>query len=322
MADFRIVASGKPFLENLTPYTTPTPRQQHALDVLSYTFPLLTLDYSHILINHIDLADLANTANNNNNHAIPQPNFVQNLNGGAPRAEANGRNVIAVRVNMRELLTPLVLLFIRTLILLYFFSPARKPVFGILLGAYILYEAWGAVRGAIFDIDPLNGNDARGRPNDRRPRGEGANGAARPAPPPANGIPAMQNPGAAAAASLEAAIDYLAQLSLEDENHWLESDSPEPGVMYKAARFFLLLIFTIHPAFWNRRRAALRAREGRLRTEANAVEAAARQQAEAEDTGDERARQARQQIIERNERRPAWIREYIERVRRGDWVDD
>ncbi|KAL5527205.1 hypothetical protein ACEPAG_5996 [Sanghuangporus baumii] len=319
--DFTLVG-GKPFLENLTPYATPTSRQQHALNVLSYTFPLLTLDYSQLNANTTNNVNIINTVHNN---AIPQPNLIQNLNAGVARADANGRNVVAVRVNMRELLTPLVLLFIRTLILLYFFSPARKPVFGILLGAYILYEAWGAVRGAIFDIGPLNGNDNRARQNERRRPAQAGNGAA-PTPPPQNGMPPAQNPGAAAAANVEAAIEHLAQAALDLESRWLETDAPDPGLAYRIIRFVFLLVLSVHPAFWNRRRAALRAREGRLRTEANAIESAARQQAEGESSeggaGDERARQARQQIIQRNERRPAWIREYIDRVRRGDWVDD
>ncbi|EJD00968.1 uncharacterized protein FOMMEDRAFT_169182, partial [Fomitiporia mediterranea MF3/22] len=302
---------GKPFLQNLTPYATPTPRQQHALNVLSYTFPLLTFAPAR-----------PQAIVNSGNGTTPNANIINNLNGGPPRPDANVRNVIAVRVNMRELLTPLILLFIRTLILLYFFSPARKPVFGILLGAYVLYEAWGAVRGAVFDVGPLNGNDPGAR--DRRRRARPGNEDAPPPPAPGAIVPPHQNPGAAAAANLEAGIDHLAQMSLDTEARWLENGAPEPSLFYKVTSFVMLLVLSIHPAFWNRRRMALRTREGRVRTEANALEAAVAQQAEGEEggAGDERARLAREQMINRLTRRPVWIREYVERVRRGEWVDD
>ena len=52
---------------------------------------------------------------------------------------------------LRDLVIPLFLLVVRTVFLLYFFSPIEKPVFGILIGAWMFYEAWNAIRAAIVE---------------------------------------------------------------------------------------------------------------------------------------------------------------------------
>lgn len=216
-------------------------------------------------------------------------------------------------LNLRFALTPLLLLALRTFILLYFFSPARKPVFGILVGAYVLYEAWGALHVAMND-EPAgnrNGQPPNGNNHERGPDLLVPNDGNGDTP-----------PVRIAAASVESAVNRLARLNLDEEQRWLEGDAQEPGFFTKMRTFVALFVLSFHPGFWSRRRAALRTREGALRTEANAAEAALTQQQTEGEDGDTNARQAREQLIARQRQRPAWIREYVERVRQGDWADE
>ncbi len=80
--------------------------------------------------------------------------------------------------------------------------------------------------------------------------------------------------------------------------------------------FTLLFLSTLHPAIWDRRRNALRKREGRLRTEANV-----RQAPVDENTSQDRI-QARDEVTARHERREAWVQQYVERVLTTEYLDD
>lgn len=281
----------------------PTPRQQHALNVLSYTFPLLELPLEQLQW----FTPLVGAGNN-----VP----TMQAAGNNQRAAVN----IEVRIPVRALLTPLLFLCLRTLLLLYLFSPARKPVFGIMLAAWVLYEAWGAVRGAFGDNAPGERNAGNAAQPQRQADNNNANRAAM-----APAFNPHQNPArfrTLASANADAVISRLSQLNLDQESRALNGEpnaSAEPSIFSKVRLFFSLLVLSLHPAFWNRRRTALRSREGRMRTEANAREAA--EQSDNSD-GDERARQARQQLLADHARRPAWVQEYVERVRSGEWVDD
>lgn len=48
------------------------------------------------------------------------------------------------------LIVPFIMLIIRTLLLVYFVSPAWKLAFRIIISAWIIYKAWGPIRVAIF----------------------------------------------------------------------------------------------------------------------------------------------------------------------------
>jgi hypothetical protein len=303
----------------LTPHGVPTARQQHALDVLASTFPLLSLSIPpSFSFAHQGFAWPQNNLPINDAERIIHAAAGINV-GGQQRG---------IQINLRAIGTPLILLCLRTLLLLYFFSPARKPVFGLVVGAYVLYEAWGALRGAIGEEAARNANvAARGGDRNRQglagmpPMGNGA----------VNGPNAV--PGRAAVANLDAGINYLAQMNLDQEARWIENGGREPSILKKLQMFLSLFLLSLHPAFWNRRRVALRAREGELRTEANARDAALVQQqqqrtdgenndVDAEDLNVRRAREQREQLIARHARRSGWIQEYVDRVRQGDWVDD
>lgn len=96
--------------------------------------------------------------------------------------------------------------------------------------------------------------------------------------------------------------------------------APEPTFVHKLQTFLVLFFATLHPAVWDERRKLLRQREGRLRTEMNALEA---RNGEGEETPEDRARaEARAKLAEQHARRPRWVREYIDRLRSGDWLDD
>lgn len=254
---------------------------------------------------------------------------------------------IQIRISFRALLTPLILLALRTMLLLYFFSPARKPLFGLVLGAWVLYEAWGAVRGAFGDPNENgdrngNGNGGRngngnadergnlrvnfrlraGADPDNRAAGNGAAAA------PRARVPTRRN---AAQSTTDMILARLARLNFDEERRALESPEgarpQEPSVFFKARLFVSLFVLTLHPAFWNRRRSALKEREGRLRMEANAME---REETESQTSegdsqtqaADDRARLTRERLRAQHARRPLWVREYIRRVRGGEWADE
>ena len=78
----------------------------------------------------------------------------------------------------------------------------------------------------------------------------------------------------------------------------------------------------------------LRQREGRVRTEANAREREPEASStevnvgedsatiEAERTERESVARTRAELVAQHVRRPRWVQAYVDRVRRGEWVDD
>lgn len=230
-----------------------------------------------------------------------------------------------VRFPVRALLTPLFLLAVRTLLLLYFFSPARKPLFSIMVGLWVVYEAWGAIRRAIGNQERRGQAGGADRGNAEEHRGAAPEGAA--------GVnngheQAREGPRNRIAPNPDILFSRLARIHLDDEARALDTtrddrQTEEPGPFFKIRHFLSLFILTMHPAFWDRRRSLLREREGRLRTEANVLQVA-RDEGNVEGGVpiNERVRLAREQFAAQHARRPIWVREYIERVRSGEWVDD
>ncbi|KAI0637960.1 hypothetical protein C8Q77DRAFT_1166288 [Trametes polyzona] len=323
---------GLPYLSLTTPNATPTPAQAHALKVLSHTFSLLSMANDPMLYApSANYPTYQNTPTTNLNQRlqelgfpplrlVPDPNVARNANDAAGAAEIRA-------IPVRALLVPLVMLAFRTLLLLYFFSPSKRPLFGILLSAWIVYEAWNAMRLVLND-----GNDRRGdlaaNPAERNAApGQGVGAGAPDAP--ARGGTANRN----ARPFPQVLLDRLALMNLSEETAFLDADTPAPppSVLQKAKMFVALFLITLYPAAWDRRRAALRRREGRIRTEANAREAAMTARAERESAGadapartaEEEARVAAQeQVVARYERRPEWVKAYVQRVQYSEWVDD
>lgn len=236
------------------------------------------------------------------------------------------------------------MLIIRTLLLVYFVSPARKPVFGIVVGAWILYEAWGPIRAAIFGAAERQAA-AAGVPPVRQP-GQGVaarpgpdqNGAAQPRAQGAVPVPRPFDRTGRQVNQADAIIDGLANINIPAEGEALEAaerarPAEEPGFIHKIGTFLILFVLTLHPAVWNRRRGILRQREGRVRTEANAREREPQtppadsnneDEEDAEDNRAERERIARVRthLAAQHTRRPMWVKAYVDRVRGGEWVDE
>lgn len=266
---------------------------------------------------------------NLNNHlqqlGLPPLRVVQNPNPNQNPNDPNGPLAVEIRaIPLRALLVPLMMLTFRTVILMYFFSPSKRPLFGVVLSAWILYEAWGAFRAVLGNGDQAGRANIAARQENNRDGGvgQGQNG---------------QRGAAATPASLGRSqfgvlFDRISNINLSTEDAILDSSHvnghPEPGLGHRVKTFVGLLVMTLHPAVWDRRRNALRRREGRVRTEANVrdSEPPATPATPAAEGGsgdaDSRREQARAQIVARQEQRPRWVREYVQRVELSEWADD
>jgi len=240
---------------------------------------------------------------------------------------------------LRPLLAPMIMLILRTMLLLYFVAPARKPIFGILILAWMFYEIWQPIRNGLIRGWRHAVAEEQLRQNIQNGQNGQQAGQARQGQPPAeqNPQPGAQpaNPGRAAAARIDdqaaVILDHLANMNIQGEEEILNQPATRlepPTLGHKITTFISLLVTTTHPAVWNRRRAALGRREGRIRTEENARNTEPRPaenegEVNAEETvqNETRAR-IRAQLSEEHARRPAWLRRYMERVVAAEWVDD
>lgn len=273
---------------------------------------------------------------------MPVPPHVNQLlqQLGLPPLRAAGNNANPVNQNnalladlreipVRAIIAPLLMLLFRTLLLLYFFAPARKPIFGILILGWMVYEIWQPIRNG------LRNGWGRGHDNGQRQgNNNGQNArqppvAAQPNGPPAPGaLPARPGP-ATLDAQAAHIFNTLANQNIDEEQQILNpgpgGPPAEPTVGHKIVTFLSLFITTLHPAIWNRRRAALRRREGVIRTEANVRRAPPRTEengSEAPSPADNEAAQRREQLRAQYDRQPRWIQRYMDRVVAEDWVDD
>lgn len=289
--------------------------------------------------------------------AVPNANVevtVQPDTAGTPANPEHADGNIIREIPLRALLAPLLLVVFRTALLLYFFSPTRKPLIGLCLIAWIIYEMWTHVRVVI--LRPLDRADNNGAGLGAR---LGANGAqagrvADGAPIVApvaqdNGRVGNRNPlrpgrvpnteptrdaqqvqGPPIPRQSNGIIDSLSLANVHNENKLLwplqqPTMTPElPSFLHKVMSFFSLLVVTLHPEVYNRRRAALRQRESRLRTEMNAIERGveARDSEQAPSEEEQRKDALRQQLQSQHAQRAVWVKRYVERVKRDDWIEE
>lgn len=331
--------NGQRFLSLTNPNATPTPLQIHCLKVLSYTFTIILTPpaYPSALgpYTSVQAYALRGAPADINQHlqrlGLPQ---IAGNNAGGPAFMAEMRDI-----PLRALLAPLMMLAIRTLLLLYFISPARKPFIGFIIAAWVVYELWGAVRIAMgYDGNRAgNADGPNGQAQAAPAPGAGADGNAPlgPAPNPMHAMPAQMGGrprtqgNARSRSHTDMVMDMAARMNLDDEERALTAapgtQVRPPSLGHKLTTFMGLLVMTLHPELWNRRRARLRQREGRVRTEANAREDNPASGEGEDDTQREerqRRQRAREDLIAQHHRRPLWVREYIERVRRNEWVDE
>ncbi|PSR71828.1 hypothetical protein PHLCEN_2v12329 [Hermanssonia centrifuga] len=324
----RIIVENQPYLNLTTPNTSPSPIQQHALKVLSHTFPLLSIvvpDPSMFqTLPHNIPYPLTPTANLNQHLqqlGLPALRLAPHQNPNQNPNDPNNPMVAEIRaIPLRALLMPLIMLSFRTFILMYFFSPSKRPLFGLILSAWILYETWGALRAVLGNdrpVVPPGGGQARvgdGAPGLNNQRGQPGQ--------PQVAIPAEAGSNQTATrGNTDVVLRRLANMNLRREDAMLERDvpAPEPSLFHKANAFVALMLTTLHPAVWDRRRTALRRREGRLRTEANMRETPSTEEGNSEDAA---RTEARAQVVARHERRPTWVKHYVNRVQTTDWADD
>ncbi|KAK7470801.1 hypothetical protein VKT23_002219 [Stygiomarasmius scandens] len=317
------VIDGQSYLRLQNPAEKPTAAQLHALNVLSYTFALLKLP-SQIPSPTPVLQSTPTELPPQINALLQQMGLPPvNVNPAALQNQNQNPNqpnvLFEVReVQIRPFLLPLAMLLFRTLLLLYFVAPARKPVFGILIFAWVLYEIWQPIRnGLARNLQRAVAADQQGQQNAPPRAGDpGANPVQ-----PNGAVPEPQQPApapVAEGANAAMVFDTLANYDIQEEEFELANGAQEPGLGRKAAAFVTLLLATAHPAIWNRRRALLRRREGRIRTEANAMEV----QDEDDDAQNARRAERRRELLAQHARRPPWIQNYIARVVNGEWVDD
>ncbi|KAI0306953.1 hypothetical protein B0F90DRAFT_1683786 [Multifurca ochricompacta] len=320
-----VTIDGQDYLQLVDPSKTPTPVQSHALRVLEHTFALLAMPVPSASAYMVPPVPQSNT------HLPVHINaHLQQI--GLPPLRVRQENAMIAElraVPMRALAAPLVMLTLRTLFLLYFFSPFQKPVFGIIVAAWLLYETWNTIRNAIPRLNARDNHadeDARILGNARVRPAEAARPLVPNVPLRAPPVPLHRAPMHRPRPPSETMVETLATVNLREESNALEA-RPEaiatPTIGHRIKTFVGLLMLTAHPAVWDRRRTALRQREGRVRTEINERARESPELGEGEGEGNEAHARARADLRAMHSRRPEWVTEYMERVRRGgDWVDD
>jgi hypothetical protein len=317
-----------------TPDAAPTPAQAHALKVLAYTFPLLSLT----LPNAVATANVraAQGTRNGDIHPAMLPELNAHLQQlGIPPVRAGPRARLEL---FRPLLAPMAFLALRAVILLYIFSPTRKPFVALAIATWVVYEVTRQLERIVFE--PMRADVRAAERGLERVRAA-AEDAARARGVPANLPPAPPRLGEVdARTQVERVMDAAADLNLSAEERALAARPEDagnarvmvpPSAAHRAASFGALFLSTLHPAVWNRRRAALHRREGQLRTEAHARERELADEELPEDLPEaertrrreeaDKARLARDELVQQHARRPQWVKEYVERVRGGDWAD-
>ncbi|KAF9483955.1 hypothetical protein BDN70DRAFT_873083 [Pholiota conissans] len=324
-----ILMEGQPYLQ-LSPASDgaiPTPLQEHALRILSSTFSILSMSTSNPPV-----------VRGLHTQSVPIPPHVNQLlqQLGMPPLRAAGNNAIPANqhgqllaelreIPIRPLIAPLMMLLFRTLLLLYFFAPARKPIFGVLILGWMLYEIWQPIRNGLRNGWGRRQENGQRQENNGRP----APAVGQPNVPQGPGPRLPGHPGPVAAEAQAAQLfDTLANLNLDDEQRSLNSNlngpPPEPTLGHKIITFLCLFVTTLHPAIWNRRRVVLRRREGVVRTEANVRNAPppAPDSDSNESPVETEAARRRELLVAQYGRYPRWIQRYMDRVVAEEWVDD
>ncbi|KAL1681682.1 hypothetical protein EV122DRAFT_260670 [Schizophyllum commune] len=316
----RTVIDGVPYYRLRDPQAKPTSRQIHAAKVLAVTFPLLNLPPAlpptpvavpslptglppdiHQLMRQLNLPPMAPLRVDGDN--VPGANGINVVHVNRPAIPPELQNL-----QIRPLIVPLLVLVFRVMLLLYFLDPEDSPIYAVFILGFVIWEMWGLVMRGI----PREPGQQRENGGNAAPAAAGA---------PANGGEgngAAPNNIALAANIQSQATEYLGAQGLAAEDAALNApNAPPPTVGQKVIAFTSLLLSTIHPAVWERRRALLRRREGQIRTEERARQAAQERAAngEGDDSTDQPAPPPPRP-------RAPWVQEYVQRVLADEWVDE
>lgn len=218
-------------------------------------------------------------------------------------------------VAIRPLLAPLFMLIVRASLLLYLVAPTRKPIFAVLIIAWMLYEIWQPIRNHLLRHLQENEQDA-GQPEARAPAQADA--------------PSPDDLSVELGSHTRGLAENLGNMYLDTDQEvlahaTLENEDPLIGrrigtrIGQTIGTFIVLAFLTLHPAVWNHRRVALRLREEAVRTEVRNGTTLYQTDVEDEDSFIEREEQLIQAFQERHFQRPRWIQRYIERVVNNDW---
>ncbi|CAE6423414.1 unnamed protein product [Rhizoctonia solani] len=251
-----VTIDGRPYLSLQSPDASPTPTQQHAIQVLTSTLALIPY-----LDNLTPLPPILPPIPYTFQPILPPPR--QSTRATVQRLR---RLIIALRT-----LVPLSFTLLRASLFIVFFPQAREPLWLTVIIAVVLYEARLIINRANEALPNLPNPD----PNDPNPR-QG---------PVANRNGQTNNP---LSVNLQTVFDRATLSGVDSEAAQLDLDVPERELRpvpenetpvhewaLRVRSFVLLLGVTLVPAAWARRREALRLREGRMRVvygeRANAV---------------------------------------------------
>jgi len=304
----------------------PTPAQAQALRVLSYTFsifmkelwqgPQLNVNVlpAQAIPNRQAIPEIPHINDLLQQMGLPPLRNVHNAEAVPNQEQARIPNLLP-DVAIRPLLAPLFMLIVRATLLLYLIAPTRKPIFAVLVIAWMLYEIWQPIRNHLLRHLQENEQDV-GRPEARAP-------AQADAPRPDNLSAQLRSHMRELAENLgnmylEAEQEVLAHATLENEDPDLSRRMGQ-RIGQTIVTFIALAFLTLHPAIWNQRRVALRLREEAIRTEMRNGTTLDQTAVEEGDSSIEREERRIQAFRERYFQRPTWIQRYIERVIHNDW---
>ncbi|CAE6363312.1 unnamed protein product [Rhizoctonia solani] len=255
-----VTIDGQPYLSLLNPDASPTPTQQHAIQVLTSTLPLIP---------YLDNLTPPPQA------LPPLPyTFHPTIPAARQSTRATLQRVRRLVVALRALI-PLSFTLLRASLFIVFFPQAREPLWLTVIIAVVLYEARLIINRANEALPDIpNRNPDPNDPNPRPVQGPVANPNGRTNNPLTINLQSLFD-----RATLSGIDSEAAQLDLEVPERELrpvsENETPVQEWTVRIRSFVLLLGVTLVPAAWARRREALRLREGRVRVvygeRANAV---------------------------------------------------
>ncbi|KAF8761930.1 hypothetical protein RHS01_01255 [Rhizoctonia solani] len=255
-----VTIDGRPYLSLLNPDASPTPTQQHAIQVLTSTLALIPYldDLTPPPPVHSPLPYTFQPV-------VPPPR--QSTRATLQRVR---RLIVALRT-----LVPLSFTLLRASLFIVFFPQAREPLWLAVIIAVVLYEARLIINRANEALPDIpNRNPDPNDPNPRPAQGPLPNPNGR-----TNNLLSMNLQSIFDRATLSGIDSEAAQLDLDVPERELrpvaENETPVHEWSVRIRSFVLLLGTTLVPAAWSRRREALRLREGRVRVvygeRANAV---------------------------------------------------
>lgn len=279
----------------------PTPLQKLAIEIMSYTTPLLAVEISSAELDSLDPTKrkrqaLAEAYSAAVSFAVahdlplptPPPILLQRRNGqrhGVVGAAARPIQRVVQIVNLGRLIRPLFVLAFRAALVFWFLRPFKRPYLPFLIAGWIAWELYTIIFDNIFRAAAAQAQ-AQGVVRAGQPGGH-------PGAQPGQGAAGVQDGGAAEMARAGGAVvpplpvqqnaenrtfwSKMARMMIEREHRAIfGTPTPTPdggttrvyhplGLFHRILVFFITLFGTIHPKFYEARRKALEDRERDIR---------------------------------------------------------